>query len=590
MRARDRILLAKTSWVSLGFLKRRVRILKDAGYEVHTSADLSAMAEDPKAYAPLHHVPMVREISFAKDMNSFVHALKLVRSLNPRVISYGTPKAALVMSITAFALRVPIRVYTMHGLRLEGTQGRKRELLILSEKITTAISTEVVCVSNSLRDEARHQKVLSREKGVVLGSGSVEGVKIVAPREEGYASSPLRRQLGIKEDDLVLIYAGRIASDKGIEELVNLFLEVQRRVKKNIKLILLGGSDESDPIKPSTATEIETNPSIVALGRVENVPDYLRISDIFIILTKREGISLAALEASACGLPVIASDVTGVRDAVVDGHSGWLIDTTQPSEAAEQLVSLLEDPVEMKRRGENGRRRVRDEFSPEDKDQQWLGLYQNLMHVDDLKRSNPTKRSLDVLVSLTALLVSGVPLLVLAAVVRARLGSPVIFQQQRPGLAGRPFTMYKFRTMTDERGPDGELLPDGVRLTPFGRFLRSTSLDELPGLFNVLRGDMSLVGPRPLLTRYTPYFTEEERQRLNVRPGITGWAQVNGRNTASWDDRLAMDVWYVQNQSLTLDLKILWMTVQRVLGRSGVVVDAESIMQNLDDERRGRLA
>lgn len=196
------------------------------------------------------------------------------------------------------------------------------------------------------------------------------------------------------------------------------------------------------------------------------------------------------------------------------------------------------------------------------------------------------KRALDVAVSALALALLTVPIGGLAVVVRQKLGSPVLFRQERPGLREKPFVLYKFRTMNDARDVNGELLPDRDRLTPFGAFLRRTSLDELPELWNVLKGEMSLVGPRPLLTRYTPYFTEEERLRFLVRPGITGWAQVNGRNTASWDDRLAMDVWYVRHPSLMLDLKILGMTISRVLRRSGVVVDARSTMADLDDARR----
>jgi len=174
---------------------------------------------------------------------------------------------------------------------------------------------------------------------------------------------------------------------------------------------------------------------------------------------------------------------------------------------------------------------------------------------------------------------------VLALVVRQKLGAPVLFKQQRPGQGGRPFTIYKLRTMNDACGADGESLPDRDRITPLGALLRKTSLDEVPELWNVLKGDMSLVGPRPLLTRYTPFFTEEERLRFLVRPGITGWAQVNGRNASSWDERLARDAWYVRNQSLRLDLRILAMTVSRVFRGSGVVVDAESAMANLDDAR-----
>jgi lipopolysaccharide/colanic/teichoic acid biosynthesis glycosyltransferase len=145
-----------------------------------------------------------------------------------------------------------------------------------------------------------------------------------------------------------------------------------------------------------------------------------------------------------------------------------------------------------------------------------------------------------------------------------------LFRQERAGLDGRPFQIVKFRTMTDARGPDGALLSDADRLTPFGRFLRSTSLDELPELWNVLRGDMSLVGPRPLLMRYEPLYTPRQRRRHDVRPGITGWAQVNGRNAMSWEARFELDVWYVEHRSLGLDLRILWRTVATVLRREGV--------------------
>jgi sugar transferase EpsL len=149
-------------------------------------------------------------------------------------------------------------------------------------------------------------------------------------------------------------------------------------------------------------------------------------------------------------------------------------------------------------------------------------------------------------------------------------GSPVLFRQQRPGLHGRPFEVLKFRTMTDERGPDGELLPDEHRLTGFGKTLRSTSLDELPELWNVIRGDMSLVGPRPLLMEYLPRYSPRQARRHEVRPGVTGWAQVNGRNAPDWEERLEMDVWYVENRTFLLDLRILLRTVLAVLRREGI--------------------
>lgn len=199
------------------------------------------------------------------------------------------------------------------------------------------------------------------------------------------------------------------------------------------------------------------------------------------------------------------------------------------------------------------------------------------------------KRVLDCLAAASAMAVLSPLLVVIALMVRLKLGSPVLFRQLRPGLYGTPFLLYKFRTMTDDRDPAGELLPDAERLTPFGRFLRSTSLDELPELLNVLKGEMSLVGPRPLLMRYDPYFTEAERVRYGVRPGITGLAQVSGRNDLPWDARIGLDVRYVQTYSLWLDLRILCLTLWRAATRHGLRVDPSAAMMDFDQERRQRL-
>jgi lipopolysaccharide/colanic/teichoic acid biosynthesis glycosyltransferase len=190
----------------------------------------------------------------------------------------------------------------------------------------------------------------------------------------------------------------------------------------------------------------------------------------------------------------------------------------------------------------------------------------------------PVKRFFDFLAASLALLLLALPLLALAWLISRKLGSPVLFRQVRPGLYGKPFTMVKFRTMTDERGPDGALLPDAQRMTPFGRFLRASSLDELPELWNVLRGEMSLVGPRPLLMEYLPLYTPEQARRHEVRPGVTGWAQVNGRNAISWADKFALDVWYVDHRSLWLDVQILWRTVRKVMVRDGISAAGEATM------------
>ena len=180
------------------------------------------------------------------------------------------------------------------------------------------------------------------------------------------------------------------------------------------------------------------------------------------------------------------------------------------------------------------------------------------------------KRAFDIVFSACWLVGFSPLLLVVAILVRLKLGSPVLFIQERPGLRARPFRMVKFRTMTDARGPDGELLPDEQRLTSFGKFLRSTTLDEFPEMWNVLVGDMSVVGPRPLLMRYVPRYDAFQARRMEVRPGVTGWAQVNGRNSLSWEEKFALDVWYVDHRSFWLDMRIVVMTFFRVFARTGI--------------------
>lgn len=188
------------------------------------------------------------------------------------------------------------------------------------------------------------------------------------------------------------------------------------------------------------------------------------------------------------------------------------------------------------------------------------------------------KRCIDIFGAGMGLLLLSPILLVLALFIALRLGRPVLFTQTRPGLHGKPFRMFKFRSMTSNCDVNGHVLPDEQRLTPFGQRLRSTSLDELPGLWAVLKGDMSLVGPRPLLMEYLPLYTPEQARRHEVRPGITGWAQVNGRNAISWEEKFALDVWYVDNQSLWLDIKILFLTVKKVLVRDGISAAGEATM------------
>ena len=198
------------------------------------------------------------------------------------------------------------------------------------------------------------------------------------------------------------------------------------------------------------------------------------------------------------------------------------------------------------------------------------------------------KRFLDIFISLISLIILSPILLIIAILVRINLGSPIIFKQERPGKNEKVFTLYKFRTMTDKKDENGELLPDSERRTKFGDFLRSTSMDELPELVNILVGSMSIIGPRPLLVEYLPYYTEEEHHRHDVRPGLTGWAQANGRNLVNWDDRFKMDLEYVNNLTFLMDIKIIFKTIKIVLKREGIRQEGQATMGSLNEYRSGK--
>jgi sugar transferase EpsL len=196
------------------------------------------------------------------------------------------------------------------------------------------------------------------------------------------------------------------------------------------------------------------------------------------------------------------------------------------------------------------------------------------------------KRLFDFLLAIVATMIFLPIILVLVLMIRCVIGSPVIFKQMRPGLYGNIFYIYKFRTMSNAKNSKGELLSDAERMTKFGKFLRSTSLDELPSLLNVLKGEMSLVGPRPLLVEYLPLYNGVQARRHQVRPGVTGWAQVNGRNAISWEDKFALDVWYVDNQSFYLDIKIIFMTIKKVFIRSGISAEGEATMPKFTGSKK----
>ncbi|WP_411701479.1 sugar transferase [Conyzicola sp.] len=362
------------------------------------------------------------------------------------------------------------------------------------------------------------------------------------------------------------------------------------RDQPEIRIVLVGGGLDVDRLKQRAETMGLDNVAFLARRPIVEIGEILTLSDVLLVHLRKDPLFEITIPSKTqaylmAGRPILMGVGGDAARMVANAGAGLAFESENPEALAAAIRRLHAlSPEERRSMGESGSRYYRKKLALK------VGAARFAESLEQASLLKPrflaVKRATDVAASLAGLVAFSIPMGVVAVAVRAKLGGPVIFKQARPGKDGELFSMYKFRTMTDERDASGDLLPDGIRLTRFGSLLRLSSLDELPGLLNVLRGDMSLVGPRPLLMRYTEHFTEEEMLRLAVKPGITGWAQVNGRNTASWDTRLAMDVWYVRNLSLRLELRILGLTVLRVLKSSGIEVDPESKMLNLDDERR----
>jgi lipopolysaccharide/colanic/teichoic acid biosynthesis glycosyltransferase len=568
-----RLLYAVTADVTTVIFRGRLAYLKQKGYDVHvvsspgTQLDVTGQRDG----VTTHALPIEREIALFADVVSFVRAWILLRRLRPDVVDAGTPKAGLLFSVAAALSGVPCRVYSLYGLRLETARGFLRWLLTQMERVACACAHECLCISPSLRERAIELRLARTEKFVVIGAGSEQGLSA-----ERFAPSPaarqqaeqLRRELGIEPGAPVVGFVGRLVRDKGIVELVEAHFRLKPRFP-SLVLILVGPFEEGDPVDKRTRRLIESTPGIVAPGMVNDVVPYYHMMDVLALPTYREGFGGVSLEAAAAGKPVVTTNATGARDAVVDGKTGLIVPVGDSGELAKALGRLLENPEHASQMGEEGRRRVIAEFPRE---RIWRGveeLYRKLYEEKvkaKVKVSASTyflKRPLDICLSALGLLVLSPLLAIVALLVCVTQGRPVLFVQERPGLHGNPFKLVKFRTMRLGVGTDAE------RLTRRGRFLRRFSIDELPELWNVLKGDMSLVGPRPLLMQYLDRYTPEQARRHEVRPGITGLAQVRGRRRLTFSQRIELDVTYVDRQSLWLDLKILMLTGLAVLFAKG---------------------
>jgi len=511
-----------------------------------------------------------------RDLLDVVALTRILQQLQPdlvlaytiKPVTYGLLAAQLAGKAQRYAL------ITGLGYSFQGDSLKRRVLSALTGVLYRAALMNVrrAIFQNPDDRDLFLQRNLVDPSRVVVVNGS--GVDLAH-----YTPAPLPQEP-------VFLLVARLLREKGIVEYVQAARELGRR-HPEARFLLAGPLDPN----PGSISALELQ-AWVKEGNIEYLgvhPDIRPIfaqSNVYVLPSYREGTPRTVLEAMAIGRAVITTDAPGCRETVTDRVNGLIVpvaDTTALIAAMEQLL----DPALRARMGQESLRLVREKYSSGLVNRQML----KAMHLTESQTASAatsgkygslwsacTKRGMDIVLSAAALVALGLPMLGLGLIIRLKLGRPVLFRQMRPGRSGKPFTLYKFRTMRDATDAQGRLLPDTERLTPLGRFLRSTSLDELPELYNVLQGKMSLVGPRPLLMEYLAHYTPEQTRRHEIRPGITGWAQVNGRNAISWEEKFKLDVWYVDNHSFWLDLNILWTTVQKVFKREGISAAGEATM------------
>ena len=524
---------------------------------------------------------VVNYLSFA--LSASVAAL-LIRRPTVAYVYHPPATVGIIAQVLKYVRGVPF-IYDVQDLwpdtlAATGMMGRLSVLAVVGRYMKSVYrsAARVVVLSPGFRRKLAERGVAEGKLDVIPNwTYELEQATTAVPRSE--------------HDEFTVVYAGNVGSAQALDVVVGAALELENCA---VRFVIVGDGLQLEALKQAVVDAEVDNIDFVSRRPATEMGDLLDSADALLVHLRDDPLFEITIPSKTqaylrAGRPILMGVRGDAADLVEEAGAGIAFDPESAIALAEAVKRIRDLPPDARdRMGASGREYYEQQLALN------VGVDRFSAVLAEASLHRPrylfVKRVLDVFGASIGLIAAAVPMAVVALAIKASIGGPVLFTQERPGRDGRVFRMIKFRTMTDATDFENNPLPDRDRLTSLGRILRSTSVDELPELWNVLKGDMSLVGPRPLLMRYTPFFNERERLRLRVRPGVTGWAQVNGRNTVSWDDRLEQDVWYVENQSIRLDARIILRTVKRVLRSEGVVVDPESIMQNLDDERARKVA
>ncbi len=565
--------------------------MTEKGFEVITiSADGGEVKEILMNGTKHIVVPFTRKITPLQDILCLWKLVRVMKKLKPDIVHTHTPKAGLLGMVASWMCKVPVRVHTVAGLPLMETSGLKRRLLEATEKITYACADTVYPNSEGLKKFLLQDLEIPDGKLKIIGKGSSNGIDTgYFQRSEELAgkSRALRKKYKINDGDLVFSFVGRIVRDKGLIELATAFKTLQdtfQKENRRLVLLLVGHfEDDLDPLPSNIMEFIMKDESVILAGFQEDVRPWIMASDIFVFPSYREGFPNVVMQASLLGVPCIVSNINGCNEIVKHDVTGLVVPPKNVMALVGAMKMMAKDEERRIQFATAAGKFVAANFKREFV---WEELRKEYEERLGRPRTNtPTfytrfgKPLFDRVTSFLILVFASPLILTMIIALAIANRGKVWFTQERPGKDGKIFTVIKFKTMTDARDQKGDLLPDKERLTAIGKFVRKTSIDELPQLFNVVLGHMSFVGPRPLLKEYLPLYSAEQRRRHGVKPGITGWAQVNGRNSLLWTQKFAYDCWYVDHISFALDFKILLLTVIKVLKAEGISQSSSLTME-----------
>ena len=559
------------------------RMARDLGWEVDvltTDPKLIGVLEENKI-GVVYLDAIWRDIRPGKDLRGLWRLYRFLCRNPYTLVHTHTSKAGFVGRLAARMAGIPVIVHTVHGFAFH-EQSRPAALRAYAalERRAAHWCDRIFTVSEFHRRWGLELGIGDERKMVAIPNGiAPERVTQVQGREA------VRAQLGAGPEDFVIVSIGRLADGKGLDALLEAVAAARKTMARSIKL-WLPGTGPQKPAFEKLTSDLGLSDVVGFPGFREDIGDLLAASDLVALPSLREGLSISLLEAMAMEKPIVATSIGSNREVTRDGECAHLISPRDRAALAEAIVRIAEDPEYAQRLAKAAGCAYRETYTSRAMLDRYKAEYEKVISeslpVVSEEPESFAKRVLDVVLAGSALIVLSPLLACLATAVRATSPGPALFRQQRLGRGGRVFTLCKFRTMScgaaDLRNSDGSAYSaaDDPRVTRLGRFLRTSSLDELPQLFNVFLGDMSLVGPRPELPDQIRFYSENDKRRLCIRPGLTGLAQISGRNEIPWERRRQLDVEYVERRSLALDVSILLHTVSYVLRRRGINTNAQA--------------